>query len=172
MSELTITAKPELTQAEREALFGFESDIWSVESMGFAWRGPQIHFVGSVDGAPVTHVGALRYEVAVDEGKLCLGGLKSVVTIPPARGNGYAAQVVRHATQYLREGGGLDFGLLFCRDALVDYYAALGWGEVEGEVLVEHPVQSTIPFPGHVMILSFGDRSWPTGTVDLQSQPW
>ncbi|MDQ3806018.1 MAG: hypothetical protein M3416_19580, partial [Acidobacteriota bacterium] len=83
----------------------------------------------------------------------------------------HAQRGMRHAAEFMRHEWGVEFGLLFCRDALVPFYERLGWQLVNEPVEVEQesgPVVSTL----NVMVLPCDGRDWPAGPVSLNSLPW
>lgn len=55
-----------------------------------------------------------------------VAGLSNVFTFPPYRHEGLAARIVRAANSVLDEGHP-EIAVLFCKDELISFYAALGW---------------------------------------------
>jgi hypothetical protein len=94
-----------------------------------------------------------------------------VVTALSEHGKGYATEAMRHAGAMMCEERAIDFGLLFCREQLVPFYARLGWRRVEEPVEIEQP-SGTITSPMVVMVLPCKEKSWPSGRVQLNSFPW
>jgi len=156
-----------LPDAERQALFGWGEDLFSVNALGLRWRSKDRHFVLYEDGAPLASASVLRHEVH----HRVIGGLGGVITLPEARGRGLARQVVSRATEFMRDDLGVSFGLLFCLPRLVPFYESQGWTVVEQGVLIDQP-GGKVPSPVPVMILPFGDEPWPAERVDLGSLPW
>lgn len=160
-----------LPEAERQALFGWGEDVFDLRSYDLQWRLKDWHFVLYENGAPRAHASALRHEIALDGRPMVIGGLGLVITVPEARGRGFARQVIGRATEFLRKDLGASFGLLFCLPRLVPFYQSQGWQVVEPGMLIDQP-RGKIRAPVQVMILSFGDQSWPAEQVDLGSLPW
>ncbi len=156
-----------LPDAERQALFGWGEDLFSVNALGLRWRSKDRHFVLYEDGSPLANASVLRHEVR----NRVVGGLGGVITLPEARGRSLARQVVGRATEFLRDDLGASFGLLFCLPRLVPFYRSLGWQVVEPGVLIDQP-GGKIPSPVPVMILPLKDETWPAERVDLDSLPW
>ncbi|HEX5715304.1 MAG TPA: GNAT family N-acetyltransferase [Thermoanaerobaculia bacterium] len=156
-----------LPDAERQALFGWGEDLFSVNALGLRWRSKDRHFVLYEDGLPRASASVLRHEVR----NMVVGGLGGVITLPEARGRGLARQVVGRATEFFRVDLGASFGLLFCLPRLVPLYRSLGWQVVEPGVLIDQP-GGKILSPVPVMILPFGEERWPAERVDLGSLPW
>jgi GNAT superfamily N-acetyltransferase len=160
-----------LTDEERRALFEWGEHIFGVEDLQYRWRPKDLHFVTEEDGRPVGHVGLLKHEVSVAGRPVTVAGVGAVVTVPEAQGRGHAQRGMRHAAEFMRHEWGVEFGLLFCRDALVPFYGRLGWQLVNEPVEVEQdsgPVVSTL----NVMVLPCDGRDWPAGPVSLNSPPW
>jgi len=156
-----------LPDAERQALFGWGEDLFSVNTLGLQWRSKDRHFVLYEDGSPLANASVLRHEFR----NMVVGGLGGVITLPEGRGRGLARQVVGRATEFLRDDLGASFGLLFCLPRLVPFYRSLGWQVVEPGVLIDQP-GGKIPSPVPVMVLPFGEEPWPAERVDLDSLPW
>ena len=156
-----------LPDAERQALFGWGEDLFSVNALGLRWRSKDRHFVLYEDGLPRASASVLRHEVR----NMVVGGLGGVITLPEARGRGLARQVVGRATHFFRDDLGASFGLLFCLPRLVPFYRSLGWQLVEPGVLIDQP-GGKILSPVPVMVLPFKDEPWPAERVDLDSLPW
>lgn len=170
MTKLEIREAPRLPRDDRVALFQFEDDPWDVDYLDWSWREPDLSFGGYVDERPVSHVGLLFHPLDLGDRKVLVAGISSVITLPDARGNGYARQLMNAAVKEMRDRSA-DFGALFCSEKLRPFYASQGWQ------LSVHPVivaQSTgkISSPIQIMILPLSDATWPDGPVDLQSEPW
>lgn len=160
-----------LSEAERQTLFGWGEDLFSVNVLGLRWRSKDRHFVLYENGSPRASASVLRHEARLGDRSVVIGGLGGVITLPEARGRGLARRIVGRATEFLRDDLGASFGLLFCLPRLVPFYRSLGWEVVEPGVLIDHP-GGKIPSPVPVMILPFGEERWPAERVDLGSLPW
>jgi aminoglycoside 2'-N-acetyltransferase I len=160
-----------LTEEERRALFEWGENIFGAEDLQYRWRPKDLHFLLEEDGRVVSHVGLLRHAVTAGGRSVEVAGVGGVVTVAGAQGRGYAQRGMRHAAEFFCQEWGVEFGLLFCRDALVVFYERLGWRLVEAPVHIEQPdgpVESSL----NVMVLPCDGRPWPEGEVRLQSFPW
>ncbi len=158
-----------LTDEENRRLFGWGENIFGIAAHKLSWRPKDLHFLLYSDGSPLSHVGMLKHVVNV-EGKLVpVGGLGGVVTVPEAQKKGFARRLMQHAATFLAREWKID-GLLFCLPRMVGYYEALGWEELESDVLIQQP-SGTIVSPMEVMVLPLGE-SWSARRVELQSLPW
>jgi GNAT superfamily N-acetyltransferase len=162
------------TEQDRKDLYGWGDgiDMWDVWELRVKWLPQTHHFIGYEDGNAVAHAGTLRHVVRHKGNDLCLGGLKSVLTAPEARGKGYGSKVIRAATDHMAQELSVDFGLLFCKESLLEFYADLGWEHVANDVLIIHPEDGKKPWPREVMIYKVGPTEWPIETIDLDSFPW
>jgi len=50
-------------EAERQALFGWGEDLFSVNALGLRWRSKDRHFVLYENGSPLASASVLRHEV-------------------------------------------------------------------------------------------------------------
>nr|AIA13509.1 Acetyltransferase (GNAT) domain protein [uncultured bacterium] len=158
-----------LTLAERAQLFEWGVNIFGVQNEALTWRHKDVHFILSVDGEDVSHVGVLKHEVSVAGERIPVGGVGGVVTIPTAQRRGYARELMSHVAQFFA-GWEVDAGLLFCLQKRVPYYGSQGWELVHDEVVIQQP-DGNINSPLEVMVLPLR-RSWPQGTIELNSLPW
>lgn len=170
MTEEIIQAEA-LTDAEKQQLFGWGSDIFGATNHALHWRPKGFHFLLYLDKKPISHVGILRHVVSVEKQLIKVGGVGSVVTIPEAQGKGWANLLMRHAATFLAEEWKVDAGLLFCLDRMRPYYERLGWQIAEETVMIEQP-SGKIASPMQAMVLLFGTNVWPHGTIELNSLPW
>ncbi len=168
---LEIRRSERLTEEEDRSLLRWEPDIFEIDAYGLAWRDQDWHFVGYVNGEPVCHAGTITHTVTVGGRPVRVGGFGAVVTLPPARGKGYARRTLRTAIDFLRDDLKVAFCLLFCIDRMVPFYEKMGWKKVPDTVIVEQP-QGKIPYPMNVMTLALGEEAWPEGVVELTSLPW
>ena len=161
----------ELTGTDQRQLFGWGEDIFGVQPWNLQWRRKDLRFVLYKDGIPLSHAGILKHTVTVNAVEVSVAGLGGVVTVPEARGRGFARQVVQQAMSFAESEWTVSAGLLFCRPPMVPYYQALGWEIVESAAIIEQP-NGKITSPLPVMVLPFNEIHWPAGVVELQSLPW
>jgi predicted GNAT family N-acyltransferase len=168
---MSIRVENHISDEERKTLFGWGEDIFGADHLNLRWRPKDVHLFVDVDGRAVTHVGLLEHTVTVGERSVRVCGVGGVVTALSEHGKGYATEAMRHAGAMMCEERAIDFGLLFCREQLVPFYARLGWRRVEEPVEIEQP-SGTITSPMVVMVLPCKEKSWPSGRVQLNSFPW
>jgi hypothetical protein len=119
----------------------------------------------------VGHVGFIKHEVQVGNQPVLVGGVGQVVTLPAGQRRGYARAALRWSAAFLCDELRAAFGLLFCVERMVPFYAGLGWQVVEAPVWIEQPTGRVIsPMP--VMVLPCQGQVWPAGAVELNSLPW
>jgi GNAT superfamily N-acetyltransferase len=137
------------------------------------WARPEMGVrVVDASGWLVSYVGVLTREALHDGQPVVIGGIGGVKTHPDARGLGYAALGMEHATRWLLDQPGVDFGLLVCGDDLLVYYGNMGWKQFNGTLLVTQD-GATVEFTfNNVMTRDLG-RAGPTeGVIDLLGPPW
>jgi aminoglycoside 2'-N-acetyltransferase I len=123
-------------------------------------------------GALVSYTGIVMRDAAVDGRAARIGGVGGIKTHPSARGRGYARLGVEKALEFFREQPEVEFALLVCEPHLIAYYAALGWVEFEGRLLVrQREVVETFTF-NRVMTHAIRSDGPATGTIDLNGPPW
>lgn len=164
-----------LTDAERQALFGWGEDIFGVEDAAFRWRPKDYHFITEEGGRALSHVGVLKTVVRVGGREVTVGGVGAVVTVPEAQGRHLVHEAMRRASVFMCAELGVEFGMLFCLPRLAPFYARQGWREVEAEVEIDQP-DGKILWPYRIMVRPCGggggDRAWPPGRVEVGGLPW
>lgn len=161
----------ELTAEEWRALFAWGEDIFGVEGNAYQWRPKNWHFVVEEDGRTLAHVGVLKAAVIAGGREVTVGGVGGVVSVPEARGRHLVHDAMGRAAEFMCGELGVEFGMLFCLERLVAFYARQGWRLVEDEVEFEQPagkVASTF----RVMVRPCGGREWPAGKVEVPGLPW
>ena len=161
----------ELTECERQRLFGWGENIFGVEDLKYAWRPKDLHIILDVDGEAASHVGLLEQTVNVAGQFVRVGGVGAVVTEGSMHGRGYAQKTLRYAEKVLCEEFKVEFGLLFCLDRLKPFYERQNWQPVNEPVEVHQPAGKMIS-PFNVLVLPCQGQTWPAGRVDLCSLPW
>src|SRR5205085_1096068 len=107
--------------------------------LNLRWRGKDWHILAEMDGRAVSHVGLLQHTVTVGEHSVKVCGIGGVVTSAEAHGKGYASRAMRYAEDFMCREWAVAFGLLFCREQLVQFYERLGWLRVNEPVEIEQP---------------------------------
>jgi len=160
-----------LTDEEKQRLFGWGEDIFSVATLELRWRPKDLHFLLYSDGELVSHVGVLKHVPSVNREPVVVGGVGGVVTVPQAQKKGFAYRLMQHTAKFFEHEWGVDAGLLFCLPQLAAYYEELGWQEVASPVLIDQP-SGEIVSPLRVMVLPLKKEGWPSGSIQLWSLPW
>lgn len=161
----------DLSEKDRQALFGWGEDLFGVQSCNLSWRTKDWHVVAYDEGAAVAHAGVLRHDVLVDGRPVPVGGLGGVITVLEHRNRGLAQLVVQEAVAFMAGELGVSFGFLFCFPRLVPYYERLGWQALAPPVLIDQP-GGEIESPVVSMVLPLQGEPWPQGRVRAQSLPW
>jgi len=167
----SIRVVKDLNEEERQRLFGWGENIFGIEDHKYTWRPKELHFILDVDGIPASHVGLIDHFVNVSGQSVRVGGIGGVVTAGEMHGRGHAQKTLRYAESFMCEELKVDFGLLFCLDRLMPFYARQRWQLLEDPVEFDQP-SGKILSPLHVMVLPCKGQTWPAGTVDLCSLPW
>ena len=105
-------------------------------------------------------------------GDFRVGGIGNVCSDPDFRGHGAAKACMRAAGAIIE--ATCDFGLLGCGDAVLTFYASLGWSKIDNEVIWIDADGTRQVHDPNVMILP-GLRTladWPDGTIDLNGPNW
>jgi hypothetical protein len=161
----------ELTDEERERLFGWGENIFGIEDSLYTWRPKDLHVVLDVDGKSASHVGLVDHVVSVAGKHVRVGGVGAVATNGLMHGHGYAQKTMRYAEKYMCEELKVEFGLLFCLDRLKPFYERQNWQLLNEPVEFDQPSGKMVS-PLNVMVLPCKDETWPAGTTDLCSLPW
>ena len=98
------------------------------------------HFVRSAGSLLVSHVQVIPIKLAGRDGPLVVGGVSSVMTYPPFRGEGHGSALLRRAAEHI-DASGFRSGMLFCDRETIPFYERLGWHALDhGRVRVRpHP---------------------------------
>ena len=144
---------------------------WPGESM--EWARPEMGVrVVDASGWLVSYVGVLTRQGLHDGTPVVIGGIGGVKTHPDARGLGYAALGMEHATQWLLDQPGVDFGLLVCQDELLSYYGNMGWKQFNGSLLTTQGDTSVEFTFNNVMTRDLAEEAPTEGIIDLLGPPW
>lgn len=124
------------------------------------------------DGAElaVFHNVVLR-TVRVDGAEVRAAGLNNMITLPAFRGRGAATRLLSETQPRWFQELGAEIGLLLCADALMPFYARLGWRKLDARVTYDQPAGCRI-WSANCMVL---DRKGLIGAprgVDLCGLPW
>jgi aminoglycoside 2'-N-acetyltransferase I len=156
---------------DRLTLSGGETDPNRMNSFGLEWQTKTHHVLVCKQGVAVVHIGIVLQEVTVDSCSIPVSGIGGVLTRPDCRGQGFGRIGMEAVEELIRRERLAHFGMLFCRVQLRSWYERLGWVTVPAPVWIDQPGGARLsPLP--VMVKCFGTKSWPPGTVWLESLPW
>lgn len=121
----------------------------------------------------VSYTGVVLRNAEHDGKPIYLGGIGGVKTHPAARGRGYAAAGLAHATDFFQtKRPPVDFALLVCNDSLLAYYLRLGWLEFQGDLLTKQRGDAKLFKFNSVMVRDVSATAPTTGRIDLLGPPW
>lgn len=166
-----IRLEKSITEEERRTLFEWGQNIFGVEDMLYQWRPKAWHFFVEDGGKVVSHVGILEAVVRAGDSDVKVGGIGGVVSVPEVQGRGHIHAAMRRAAEFMRDKLQVEFGMLFCLQRLVPFYARQGWQLLEESVEFEQPSGPVIS-PFRSMVLSWDGREWPAGKIDIGGLPW
>ena len=169
--DLTIHFSRQLSDSETEALFRFEPNPFGVTGLNFQWLGKDHHFIGRLDGQPLSHVGLVKAHLMAGGEHLEIAGVGAVITRPEARNRHFAQRLLSESMHYARHEWGCDFGVLFCWPYNTPFYARQGWQLIQEPVSVFQP-GGMLPAPLDCMYLPLTGRAWPGGEVCIPVLPW
>jgi GNAT superfamily N-acetyltransferase len=161
----------DFTTAKMLLLAGGERDSSGTNSYGLEWRQTEHHVLVMKDERNVSHVGLLKHSVRVSGRLISVGGMGGVLTHPKYRGSGFAKMAMEEALRQAVRELDVQFGFLFCREAMLPWYEKQGWTPVEDTVWIEQG-RGMIPSPLPAMIRCLAVERWPAGEVWLGSLPW
>lgn len=162
---------PEMTADERRTLFEWGENVFGTPDELYSWRPKDRHLYVEEDGRVVCHVGLLEDSVRAGDERVKVCGVGAVVTVPEAQGRGHARLAMNRAAEVMRDETDSEFGMLYCLDRLVPFYASLGWRLIEGENVFGQP-GGPVRSPFRVMILPLRERTWPAGRMVVEGLPW
>ena len=172
---LNVRLVEQLSPEDAHRLFGWGENIFDTAHVNLVYRAKdpddRRFILYDVQNAPASHAAVLTHHARANGKHVLIGGIGGVVTVPSARRCGYAALLVRHATDFLREEWKADFALLFCIDRMVPYYERLEWRKVTCDVLIDQP-SGKLRCPFHVMTIPFTSDFKTIETIDLGSPSW
>jgi GNAT superfamily N-acetyltransferase len=168
---LSFCIRDRYADEERSALADGDANPSRTREYGLLWQPTERHVMVYRDSMLVAHVGLLRRTVAVGGMGVTVAGFGGVLTHARHRGLGLGHFAMREAEKYARTVLLADFGMLFCREALLPWYGAMNWTRLDGSVWVEQAA-GEIRMPLPCMVNTFGAAPWPGGEVRLGCYPW
>jgi GNAT superfamily N-acetyltransferase len=166
LSDFTESDHEQLAALRAEIDFGIPPHTWTPSEETpwrvLLWDGPRL----------ASHVGILEREIRVGDQAVTVAGIRSVMTLPAARGRGYASMAMARATDFIAgEMPASEFAVLICLDTRVALYRRLGYELVREPTVFEQP-DGPMVNAINTMVRPFRGRVWPSGRVDLRGLPW
>ena len=160
---------PEPVRATMERAVRAEFDQFDIVRET-AWSRP--HWSWQIAGEePAAFYHLVERAVRIDGAVFRVAGLNNLVTLPAFRGRGAASSLLR-ATQPQWFGVlGAQLGLLLCADALLSFYARLGWQQTGARVSFAQPDGPRI-WAANCMLLDPSGRQGSWREIDLCGLPW
>lgn len=177
---LAVVDEAGLTAADRADLRAFlvaayapdHTDIFARHDF---WGGPPTARVlaRTADGHLAAHAGFSERVIRVGATQARVAGVGAVATHPDLRGHGLGRRLFDTLAEHLAATGGADFALLECRDAVVGFYAACGFGHSRRTVTAIDPATGVADVSSsNVMVRPIGPAAFPDGDLDLCGQRW
>lgn len=138
--------------------FQWAAKTWSL----LIWEGEML----------VSLIGMLTRDGRFEGQPVRLGGIGSVKTHPETRGRGYAGAGMSQAASFLTDEQQVAFSVLFCREALLGYYARFGWQPFAGQTMIEQPAGKLAFTFNETMVLAGQQAAPVAGVLDLCGKPW
>lgn len=135
------------------------------------WSEPDFSYRAFEGEDLVAFCNIIRRTVRIDCKPVKVTGLNNVITLPARRGRGFASRLLRETQPRWANEFGSTAGLLLCADALVPFYASLGWERVTVPVRYSQP-DGARTWPANCMLLEVPLNLRATREVDLCGLPW
>jgi aminoglycoside 2'-N-acetyltransferase I len=147
---------------------------WNPEQP-YGYAPHDVHLIARLEGAPVGHIGWAGRTIGVGDHDVVIAGVGGVLVADRVRGLGVGERLMRRAIESMREAGGIDFGYLGCREAVVPFYESCGWSRVTAaeRTLDRAGTASVQPAGQPLLIFPVGGMGvWPEGDIDLRGRAW
>ena len=166
---------PELDAAIRRLLCDcFPADVKAFSACR-AWNDvrPIFSAVGRHGDQVVGQVGIVQRQINCGGAPVHIGGIQSLAVAPDWRGSGASERLMTTAMDEARRRG-IGFGLLFCLPGLADFYARLGWRQIDRAVTMRGAGDKPVPLTAKniAMYLPLGGDAFPAGPIDLAGRDW
>ncbi len=161
----------QLTSADWDELIDGESDPWKAPEE-LEWSSKERHVgIRTAEGRLIAAAGAVVAPVEVGGQAFDVVGIGGVFVTRSFRGQGLGDRVVGAVAELARDLGP-DRAMLFCREALVPFYARHGFTEIDAPVRAEQP-GGPVRMPMEAMWLGLRDGAgWPAGAVRVDDLPF
>ncbi len=181
-SDVIVSVQPEagLTEADRSELRAFpvaayaphHAEVFSRHDFGGGLPIARVIARGT-EGGLAAHLGFSVRTIAVDGAEVRVAGVGAVATHPTHRGGGLGRAIFERLAEDLRASAAADFALLECRDAVIGFYAACGFGHSVLTVTALDPATCALDVSTlNLMVRPLGRATFPAGDVDLCGLRW
>jgi predicted N-acetyltransferase YhbS len=166
---------PELDAAIRRLLCEcFPADVKAF-SVRRAWNDVRpLYSVIARDGDQiVSQVGIVKRQITCGGAAIDVAGIQSLAVAPDWRRSAASQRLMTVAMEEARRRG-ITFGLLFCLPGLADFYARLGWQQIDRAVTMRDAAGRTVPLTAKniAMQLPLAGELFPEGAIDLMGGDW
>jgi len=176
--EVTCTIEHDLTDALGEEIRRLQQMAFGATDEFAAqrwWHTPlsddEKWFTVRQDGKLIASARLLFRIISTPDGDVLVGGVGNVCSHSDYRGCGAAKACLRAAAEMIQREA--DFGLLFCGEAVREFYERLGWQVVDnlvrycygGEEMTKSPY--TMVHAGRQAM-----KDWPAGEINLNGPDW
>lgn len=147
---------------------------WNPEQP-YGYAPHDVHLIASRGDETLGHVGWARRRIGVGGRDVAIAGVGGVLVADAARGMRLGEQLMRTAVASMKNAGGIDFGYLGCREAVVPFYRSCGWSRVvAAERSLDRGGSPTADPPGQPLLVIPVDArtAWPEGEIDLRGRAW
>jgi GNAT superfamily N-acetyltransferase len=127
-----------------------------------------VHFVMAQGDTLLSYATLLRRSVTLDGKEFDLFGFGNMFTFAPFRKKGYGKQILRSATEYIREGDA-DIAGLYCDPSLEPFYASEGWIVTRGETRLGSPKKYSVYEP--IRMMQFVSEKGQASRADFDHLP-
>jgi predicted N-acetyltransferase YhbS len=171
--KIEIQASRQMPEAERKQLGKWLEQVFGHGALVTEWAEDDWSVLVRLDGQVVSHVGIVERIGTVNGQPVKLGGIGGVATRVEYQRRGLAQAAMEKAAEFMRDGLGVEFGLLICGKPMISYYSKLGWQVVEGPMMFDQ-ARGKVTFDDStkIMILPCNKHDWPQGVIDLCGPPW
>jgi GNAT superfamily N-acetyltransferase len=171
--QIAVVAHDMLPAAEYATIGALDKALFADHPFAhhYEWAPCNAHVIARANQAIVGHADLTVRVGLLGNKEVRLVGVGTVMTAPAYRGQGIAARVLDVAERHLFEAFHADYGVLFCSDGIVPFYARRGWRVVHSPVTVEQPGRRLI-WPATTMALPRPGHPWHDAPLDIRGYPW
>ena len=166
---MKILFEEELTDKDRESLFGWSERVFPIEGYQYIWAKPTHRIVAREKGIAVAHLGFASFTLETRTKNIKVIGVGSVVVRPEYQGK----KIPNTLFSMLHNSDVLESkktaSSLFCPERLTSYYAKHGYSVFAGRVRF---LQKGKYVETNEYSLMLRGASNFTGIISIPSEPW